>query len=306
MGKPGTARILDKALFNVKPLKLRPPIEPLAHDVQTPENHPLWQFFGEQKSFLRTRSELEDIGRPWTIPQLRRKEFDDLHTLWYVCLKERNRLYRESQLLQDYTTRVGEESLDERNTAVDSVDKMVKTTMSRIRHVLAERYHSFKRTATFELESSIPKLLAEFRHKYLETDRTADSHAEGMLERFQFAFYGINPRLEDNIADAKVIEGLYSVAELKLQKYYVIPQASEVSETLNVAKNENETQNQDIIKEVKDIREAFLIFGAESSDEGILSAVETIKEIRESNEPLPKSSDTEVLTELMYSTKEAV
>lgn len=35
---------------------------------------------------------LTAIGRSWTIQELREKSWDDLHSLWWVCMKERNRI----------------------------------------------------------------------------------------------------------------------------------------------------------------------------------------------------------------------
>jgi large subunit ribosomal protein L47 len=40
----------------------------------------------------------EDIafGRPWCVEELRGKSWEDLHALWWVCAKERNRIATES------------------------------------------------------------------------------------------------------------------------------------------------------------------------------------------------------------------
>lgn len=33
-----------------------------------------------------------ESGRAWTVPELRHKTWSDLHSLWWVCVRERNRL----------------------------------------------------------------------------------------------------------------------------------------------------------------------------------------------------------------------
>lgn len=55
---------------------------------------PLCQFFENRQALPEWDSNKKPVfGRSWLSPELRLKSFDDLHKLYYVCLKELNMLY---------------------------------------------------------------------------------------------------------------------------------------------------------------------------------------------------------------------
>lgn len=253
-----------------KPLKLRPPIPPTVKNIEVRDDHPLWQFFHEKK-FMRKPNELENLGEPWSIPMLRRKSFEDLHTLWWVCIKERNRLLRESQIFQSWGDNLN-------NDVFKETSHKIRETMWRIRHVLAERYHGHIR-GLLEFDRAKQEVLDEFEKRYLEADSSQDQIMEGQLERMQYALFGINPMLEENVPDGTVVPGLKTVARLKLLRF----------------RGDNEE-----ISTINDINEAFIFFTAEHSPEGIAEAIEAVKEYRQNNSPVEEKDEYEVLSQLMF------
>lgn len=70
-------------------------------------------------------------GRAWTVVDLRRKNFDDLHKLWYVLYKERNLLL---SLKAKYRRNGRPIAQLEDNRYIK-----VKRSMAAIKHVLGER-----------------------------------------------------------------------------------------------------------------------------------------------------------------------
>ncbi|OLL21721.1 54S ribosomal protein L4, mitochondrial [Neolecta irregularis DAH-3] len=99
-------------------------------------DHPLWGFFWDKKALISPQG-LDQCGRPWTAAELREKSFQDLHNLWYICLKELNRISSQFHERKRIAIVVGEEHLRSRKSKV-------KCTMQRIKHVLTERHNAWR------------------------------------------------------------------------------------------------------------------------------------------------------------------
>lgn len=145
-------------------LQPRPPITPAPARIVTPDDHPLWQFFRSKDSALTHPDVYDDLGRPWGVPELRRKQYEDLHTLWYVCLRELNLLKTETSALHRVLRRGRVESA--KSMLSEPVDA-VQITMKNIRTVLLERYKAWEHAQQIIAESD-GDLLKELESKYTE------------------------------------------------------------------------------------------------------------------------------------------
>ncbi|KAI9795150.1 MAG: 54S ribosomal protein L4 mitochondrial [Peltula sp. TS41687] len=103
---------------------------------QVDENHGLWGFFNKQRTTLSTPEDDSAHGRPWAVEELRHKSWEDLHGLWWVCVKERNRLATEGFERARLKAGYGEHEAQQRDTAV-------RRTQRAIKHVLTERYYAW-------------------------------------------------------------------------------------------------------------------------------------------------------------------
>ena len=102
--------------------------------INVDEKHGLWDFFPGPGKLMWTPTEMEEHGRAWTVEELRKKSWDDLHALWWVCCKERNRLATANAELERGKMGFGNRELQVRDAAV-------KKTMRSIKHALTERFY---------------------------------------------------------------------------------------------------------------------------------------------------------------------
>ncbi|CAM1511408.1 Fc.00g089210.m01.CDS01 [Cosmosporella sp. VM-42] len=105
--------------------------------VATDDNHGLWGFFPEKGKVLATPKETEEHGRAWAVEELRKKSWEDLHALWWVCCRERNMLATSKVELERSKMGFGEREIDSR-------DEQVQKTQRSIKHVLTERFYTWQ------------------------------------------------------------------------------------------------------------------------------------------------------------------
>jgi large subunit ribosomal protein L47 len=102
--------------------------------IKVNEKHGLWGFFPAPGKAFWTPKETEEHGRAWTTEELRRKSWEDLHSLWWVCCKERNMLSTSKTDLLKSKIGFGEREIEIRMSEVSR-------TMRAIKHALTERYY---------------------------------------------------------------------------------------------------------------------------------------------------------------------
>ncbi|EME44021.1 hypothetical protein DOTSEDRAFT_53247 [Dothistroma septosporum NZE10] len=115
----------------------KPVLDPSQHTpINVDDDHGLWEFFPQDRKAMATPEEMNAHGRAWTVAELRNKDWDDLHRLWWVCLKEVNRLNSYAAERERIGNMYGLHESNVRKTEI-------RKTMKAIKHTLTERWYTW-------------------------------------------------------------------------------------------------------------------------------------------------------------------
>ncbi|AWU75922.1 uncharacterized protein C5L36_0B11540 [Pichia kudriavzevii] len=252
-------------------IKLRKPILPTINNITVKDDHPLWQFF-HNKTFVRPAEELETQGRAWTVQDLRKKSFEDLHALWYVCLKEMNKILRESHIYEDIQSSKVQQCMN--------FQEKLNNSMLAIRQVLTEREAALA-NARDEFKVVGKDYLEEFKQNYLNSENVETDEWFDKLERLQYAIFGIHSTYESVVINEKFLEGVRYISSLYTAKF------------------ETQLPENERIGKLRDIVEVYKIFENGSTLEGFKTAADAIFEYRESELVIPPSKEIQVIQSLV-------
>ncbi|KAF2864420.1 MRP-L47-domain-containing protein, partial [Piedraia hortae CBS 480.64] len=115
------------------------PAHPPKESSPTDPSHGLWSFFPPPRTLPLTPETLQQHGGAWSAALLRPKSWSDLHSLYWVCVRERNMLYTSEGERERLIKGEGYGKY-EFEVRVSQVEK----TMERIRGVLRERYYAWQ------------------------------------------------------------------------------------------------------------------------------------------------------------------
>jgi len=143
---------------------------PVARDHRTTDteyvdshDHGLWGFFHQSRQALLEPEQVSSHGRAWGYKELSYKSFEDLHKLYWVCVKEKNRCLTHEKERDRLRAGYG---VSESESRVE----VVETTMNHIRQVLIDRQLSFNQANAMIGQKYIADIFSESDTSVLEDD----------------------------------------------------------------------------------------------------------------------------------------
>ncbi|KAI9663018.1 MAG: 54S ribosomal protein L4 mitochondrial [Bathelium mastoideum] len=116
--------------------------------IEVDPKHGLWQFFNEKKTAISLPEEDGAHGRAWSVHELRHKSWEDLHKLWWLCIKERNRLATEAYERRRLKAGYGDYESQQRA-------KTIRETQKAIKHALTERWYAWEAARQVAVEEGL-------------------------------------------------------------------------------------------------------------------------------------------------------
>ncbi|KAI0888647.1 MRP-L47-domain-containing protein [Annulohypoxylon maeteangense] len=157
-----------RARMNIEPSELPKPSN-YKKVIEVDPNHGLWDFFFSKEKLLPTPEEIEEYGRAWTAEELRHKSWEDLHALWWVCVKEQNRIITAVRMFKTFRFK-------DKTSLLRRLGE-VKNTMMRIRHVLTERFYLWEDARA--LAVSDPEIdLTNIKNPYTPSSHVEEEYSE--------------------------------------------------------------------------------------------------------------------------------
>ncbi|KAF8464034.1 mitochondrial 39-S ribosomal protein L47 (MRP-L47)-domain-containing protein [Kalaharituber pfeilii] len=130
-------RKYPKQPLSVAKVALPQPADVVDTRIDIDPDHGLYGFFKAKDTVLPTPEDDHKHGRAWSVEELRRKSWEDLHKLWWTCVKERNIMF---------TQQLERKRLDPGFGAFEakSREREIARTQRAIKHVLTERYYAWQ------------------------------------------------------------------------------------------------------------------------------------------------------------------
>ncbi|KAG5648427.1 hypothetical protein DXG03_005001 [Asterophora parasitica] len=166
--------------------KSRKVTSPLKERIPVNENHGLYAFFRKKNDETLTgdaayevtespESMQKQTGRSWLASELRLKSFRDLHTLWYILLRERNLLATQKE--------------EARRMGVSNTEMQCRKSMARIKAVINERrlaYEGAVKIAEAEHEEDFNEQVEQYlKHAHKEERKYLQRRREHKARRSQ-------------------------------------------------------------------------------------------------------------------------
>ncbi|KAI0150445.1 MRP-L47-domain-containing protein [Xylariaceae sp. FL1272] len=127
--------------MNIDKSQIPKPVANYKPEIKVDPNHGLWDFFYAKDKIMLTPTEEMQYGRAWTVEELRHKSWEDLHKLWWVCVKEQNRI---ATARKEKTRLKATDGIEEGEARLREVRK----TMKAIKHALTERWYVWEDART--------------------------------------------------------------------------------------------------------------------------------------------------------------